>query len=132
MPSQQPIPPPALCRLCRRPLIAAAVKCPACGARQTWTDRARGIESRRHRRGWRIAAYVTLLAVVIAAAIVWLSVLRELKGPILSDGGVSSTAGRPSPADCAQLTSELTTRPTTDQRVSADLRDRIRQCFARR
>ena len=132
MPLPQQPSTPALCRLCRRPIVAAAVKCPACGARQSWNDRARGIESRRPRRGWRIAAYVTLLAVVIAAAIVWLSVLREIKGPILSDGGVSSTAGRPSSTECAQLTSELTTRPTTDQRVSAELRDRIRQCFDRR
>ena len=124
MPTPQPIPPPALCRLCRRPLVAAAVKCPSCGARQSWDDRARGIESRRPRRGWRIAAYVTILAVLIAAAIVWLSILREIKGPILSD--------RPSANECAQLAAELTNRPTADQRVSAELRDRIRQCFARR
>jgi type IV secretory pathway TrbF-like protein len=124
MPPPQPIPPPALCRLCRRPLVSSAVKCPSCGARQSWNDRARGIASRPPRRGWRIAAYVTIVAVLIVAAIVWLSILREIKGPILSD--------RPSANDCAQLVAELTNRPTTDQRVSAELRDRIRQCFARR
>ena len=130
-PPQQPST-PALCRLCRRPLIAAAVKCPACGARQSWTDRARGIESRRPRPGWRIADYVTLLAVVIATAIVWLAVLREIKGPILSDGGVTSSGGRASAAECAQLAADLMNRPTADQRISAELRDRIRQCFDRR
>ena len=129
---QQPIPPPALCRLCRRPLIAAAVKCPSCGARQSWSDRTRGVNSRRPRRGWRIAAYVTILAVLIAGAIVWLSVLREIKAPILSDDGVTSAGGRPSTSDCAQLAAELSNRPTTDQRVPAELRDRIRQCFDRR
>src|ERR1700674_5082705 len=124
MPPPQPIPPPALWRLCRRPLVAAAVQWPSCGARQSWNDRARGIESRPPRRGWRIAAYVTIVAVLIVAAIVWLSVLREIKGPILSD--------RPSANDCAQLVAGLTHRPPTDHRVSAELRDRIRQCFARK
>ena len=97
-----------------------------------WNDRARGIESHRPRRGWRSAAYVTILAVLIAGAIVWLSVLREIKAPILSDDGVSIRAGRPSSTECAQLAAELTNRSTTDQRVSAELRDRIRQCFDRR
>ena len=93
---------------------------------------ARAASNRAGLGGWRIAAYVTILTVVIAAAIVWLSILREIKGPILSDDGVSSTAGRPSSAECAQLAAELTNRATTDQRVSAELRDRIRQCFDRR
>ena len=97
-----------------------------------WNDRARGIESHRPRRGWRIAAYVTILAVLIAGAIVWLSVLREIKAPILSDDGVSIRAGRPSSTECAQLAAELTNRSTTDQQVSAEIRDRIRQCFDRR
>ena len=132
MPSPQQPSTPALCRLCRRPIVAAAVKCPACGARQSWNDRARGIESRRPRRGWRIAVYATILAVLIAGAIVWLSVLREIKAPILSDDGVTSAGGRPSTSDCAQLAAELSNRPTTDQRVPAELRDRIRQCFDRR
>jgi len=132
MPPPQPIPPPALCRLCRRPLVAAAVKCPSCGARQAWNDRARGIESRRPGRGWRIAAYVTILAVIVAAAIVWLSVLREIKGPISSDDGVTSAGGRPSANECAQLAAELINRPTSDQRLSAELRDRVRQCFSRK
>ena len=131
MPPPQP-PTPALCRLCRRPLVSATVKCPSCGARQTWNDRARGIESRRPRRGWRIAAYVTILAVIVAAAIVWLSVLREIKGPISSDDGVTSAEGRPSANECAQLASELINRPTSDQRISAELRDRIRRCFNRK
>jgi len=128
----QPIPPPALCRLCRRPLVSSAVKCPSCGARQSWNDRARGIDSRPARRGWRIAAYVTIVAVLIVAAIVWLSVLREIKSPILSDDGVTSAGGRPSANECAQLVAELTNRPASDQRVSAELRDRIRRCFDRR
>ena len=97
-----------------------------------WNDRARGIESRRPRRGWRIAAGVAILAVLIAGAIVWLSVLREIKAPILSDYGVTGAGGRPSAAECAQLAADLMNRPTADQRVSAELRDRIRQCFDRR
>lgn len=127
-----PIPPPALCRLCRRPLVASAVKCPSCGARQSWNDRARGIASRRPRRGWRIAAYVTTGAVLIVAAIVWLSILREIKGPVLSNDGTTSAGGRPSANECAQLVAELANRPTTDQRVSAELRARVLQCFNRR
>ena len=132
MPSPQQPSTPALCRLCRRPLIAAAVKCPSCGARQSWSDRTRGINSRRPQRGWRIAAYVTMLVVLIAAAIVWFSILRDIKRPILSGDGVTSPAGRPSATECAQLAAELSNRPTTDQRVSAELRDRIRRCFDRR
>ena len=127
-----PIPPPALCRLCRRPLVAAAVKCPSCGARQSWNDRALGVESRRPRRGWRIAAYVTIVAVLIVAAIVWFSVLREIKGPILSEDGARSTGSHPASAECAQLASELTRHLSDDRRVTADLRDRIRRCAGRR
>ena len=131
MPPPQPSP-PALCRLCRRPLVASAVKCPSCGARQSWTDRARSIESPPRRRVWRIAAGAAILALLIAGALVWFSVMREIKRPILSDGGVTSGVGRPASAECAQLAADLTNRSTADQRVSPELRDRIRRCFDRR
>ena len=128
---QQP-PPPALCRLCRGPLVASAAKCPSCGARQSWTDRARGIESPRRRGVWRIAAGAAFLAFLIVGVLVWLSVVREIKRPILSDDGVTSAAGRPAAAECAQLAADLTNRATTDERVPPELRDRIRRCFDRR
>jgi type IV secretory pathway TrbF-like protein len=131
MPPPQPST-PALCRLCRQPLVASAVKCPSCGARQSWTDRARGIESHPRRRAWRIAAGAAILAVLIVGTLVWLSVVREIKRPILSDDGVASGSGRPASAECAQLAADLTNRATTDERVSPELRDRIRQCFDRR
>ena len=79
-----------------------------------------------------MAAYVTIVAVLIAAAIVWLSVLREIKGPILPGDGVTSAGGRPSANECAQLAADLTNRAATDRRVPAELRDRIRQCLDRR
>jgi hypothetical protein len=123
VPSPPPIPTPALCRLCRRPLVAAAVTCPACGARQSLGDRAWGREPRPQWRGWRIAAGVILLVVLVAAAMVWLSVLREIKGPISS---------RPSSSECADLASELANRSAADQRLTSEMRDRIRQCFERR
>ncbi len=116
----QPIPTPALCRLCRRPIARAAATCPSCGARQSWSDRTQRIESRRLWRGWRIAVGATVLVIFVAAAIVWLSVLREIKGPISS---------RPSASECAELASELTSRSAADQQLSAEVRDRIRQCF---
>jgi type IV secretory pathway TrbF-like protein len=108
------------------------VKCPSCGARQAWDDHARGIEARRPRRGWRIAAYVAIAALLIAVAMVWLSVLREIKGPILSDDGVTGARGRPSSAECAQLAADLTKGAATDQRVPAEIRERVRRCFDRR
>ena len=117
------VPPPALCRLCRRPIVSSAARCPACGARQSLSDRAWGISSPRPRRGWWIGAGTALLILTVIGTIVWLSVLREIKGPITS---------RPSGTECAELLSELTNRPAPDQRVSAELRDRIRQCFDRR
>ena len=73
-----------------------------------------------------------MLVVLVAAAIVWFSVLRDIKRPILSGDGVTNPAGRPSATECTQLAAELSNRPTTDQRVSAELRDRIRRCFDRR
>jgi hypothetical protein len=63
------------------------------------------------------------LAGLVAAALVWLSVLREIKDPITS---------RPLPKECADLASDLASRSTADQRVTAELRDRLRQCFERR
>ena len=122
----------ALCRLCRRPLVSAAVKCPSCGARQSWSDRARGIEPPRGRRVWRITAGAAIVALLIVGALVWFSVMREIKRPILSDDGVVSGAGRPPAAECAQLAADLSGRAPTDQRVSPEIRDRIRQCFDRR
>ena len=129
--TRPPIPTPALCRLCRRPMASAAVKCPSCGARQSWGDRARGITSRRPRRAWRLALGVALLAVLVATAIVWISVLREIKAG-LSDDALTGSAGRPSTNECARLAGELTNRSATDRRVPRELGDRIRQCFERR
>jgi hypothetical protein len=120
--------PPALCRLCRRPLVLSAVKCPACGARQAWDDRTRGIAVAGRRRGWRGAGYVALGAIVIAAAVVWVVVLREVKAPVLSDGGVTNAA-RPTSAECAQLASELASRRKSDQPIAPDTGERLRQCF---
>jgi hypothetical protein len=104
------------------------MKCPACGARQSWSEPA----ARPRRRGWRIAACVVIVAVLIAGLFVWRSVLREIDAPISADDAVSGSRARPASAECAQLAAELTSRPKADERVPADLRDRIRQCFERR
>jgi cytochrome c-type biogenesis protein CcmH/NrfG len=129
---RQPIPTPALCRLCRRPIARAAVKCPYCGARLSWSDRARAGESRRSRRGWLIAACVAALIVLVAAAVLWLSVLREIKAPISAEDNLANPAGRLSATECADLIAGLTKPSATDQRLPAELRNRLRQCFDRR
>jgi hypothetical protein len=126
------IPTPVLCRLCRRPIPRAAVKCPYCRARLSWGDPARDGVSGRPRRGWQIAAYAMLLALLAVAAVVGLSVLRDVEAPISSVEGGSKPAGRPSTAECARLLSELANAPAPDQRVAPDVRDRLRQCFDRR
>jgi hypothetical protein len=123
-----PSEPPALCRLCRRPLVAGAVKCPSCGARQSWRERA----PQPRRRGWRIAAYLAVAAVLVAGLVVWRSVLHEIGAPISADEVVTGARARPSSAECAQLVAELTSRPKPEERIPADLRDRVRQCFERR
>ena len=102
--------------------MSSAVRCPSCGARQSLADRAWGIRSKRSPRPWLIAAGAVLFVLLVAGALVWLSVLREIKGPIMS---------RPSSNECADLFSQLTNRSAADQRLSADLRDRVRQCFDR-
>ena len=117
------VPPPALCRLCRRPVVSSAARCPSCGARQSLSDGAWGIRPKRPRRPWVIGAGAALLVLLVAGALVWLSVLREIKGPITS---------QPSGNECADLVSDLASRSAADQRLSAELRDRIRQCFERR
>jgi RNA polymerase subunit RPABC4/transcription elongation factor Spt4 len=124
-----PIGPPTLCRLCRRPIPRAAKTCPSCGARQSWSGRTRTIDARSRRRAWRIGLGAVLLVLLAVGAIVWLGVLREIKAGVSSK---DAPAGRPSAKECAELARELTNRPAGDQRVSSELRDRIRQCFERR
>ena len=51
-------------------------------------------QTRRARRVWRIAAGAVLLAFLIVGAVLWLSVLREVRAPITSADGAK--AGRPS------------------------------------
>ena len=123
--------PPALCRLCRRPIPRGAVKCPYCRARLSWSAPAR--EARRGWGGWRIAAGAMLLALLVVAAVLWLSVLREVKAPISSADDVSKPAGRPSAAECAELIAELVNKPSaSESRVLSEIRTRLRQCLERR
>jgi hypothetical protein len=103
--------------------VAGAATCPSCGARQSLTDRAWGWGPKRRWGGWRIAAGLAVVIVLVAATLVWLSVLREIKGPISS---------RPSGNECTELVSELVNRSPADQRLTAEMRDRVRQCFERR
>jgi len=126
----QPIGTPMLCRLCRRPIVRTAKTCPSCGARQSWSDRARGVDSRSRWRTWRIALGATLLAVLVAGALVWLGVLREIKAGVSSNDTLPR--GRPSADECAQLAGDLTKRAASDQPLTQDVRERIRQCFGRR
>ena len=128
----QPIGTPTLCRLCRRPIPRASKTCPSCGARQTWSGRARNTDARSRWRAWRIALGTLLLVAVVVGAIVWLGVLREIKAGVSSSDAPTSPANRPLAKECAELAGGLANRPGGDQRVAPELRDRIRQCFERR
>lgn len=121
---------PRLCRLCRRPIVRTAKTCPSCGARQSWSVRARGVDSRSRWPTWRIALGATLLAVLVAGAIIWLGVLREIKAGVSSSDTLPS--GRPSADECAQLAGDLSKRAASGQPLAPEVRARIRQCFDRR
>jgi hypothetical protein len=132
IPAMPPIGTPTLCRLCRRPIPRASKACPSCGARQSLSVGARGDDSQSRWRRWRIALGATLLVVLVAGAIIWLGVLREIKAGVSSNDALTSPPGRPSAKECAELAGELANRPAGDQRVTAELRARIRQCLERR
>jgi hypothetical protein len=125
-----PIGTPTLCRLCRRPIPRASKACPSCGARQSLSVGARGDDSQSRWRRWRIALGATLLVVLVAGAIIWLGVLREIKTGVSSNDTLPS--GRPSPDECAQLAGDLTKRAATNRPLTPEARARIRQCFERR
>ena len=114
--------PPALCRLCRRPIPRRAVKCPYCRARLSWSGPAP--EARRVWGGWRVAAGAMLLALLVVGAVMWLSVLREVKAPISSAG--------PSVAECAELMAELAKPSASESCVLSEIRTRLRRCLEKR
>ena len=127
MPLPQTVPTPVLCRLCRHPLTRGALKCPYCGARLSWTALARaghpvGMPLRR-----RVVAYATGLALLVVIAALWLWVLRDIKTP-LSAVESPSTSSRASTTECANLIKELKRSPD-NQRVTPELRDRLRLCL---
>jgi hypothetical protein len=79
---------------------------------------------------WRVVAYASGLALLVAIGALWFWVLRDVNAPMSSIEGVSTPA-RPSRAECADLIAELARSPGT-QHVTPDLRDRLRHCLDRR
>ena len=126
MPPPPTVPTPALCRLCRRPITRAAVKCPHCGARLSWSELARAGHPVRMPLRWRVTAYAGGLVLLVVIAALWLWISRELKTPMSSIES-PSTPDRPSTAECATLIHELKRTPAN--RRAPELRDRLRQCL---
>lgn len=131
MVSRPTIPAPALCRLCRRPITRATLKCPHCGARVSWDVLARDAHSVPRPLRLRVAAYAGGVAFLIVIGALWLWVLREIKTPLSATGESPSTSDRPSTTECASLINELKRAPA-NQRATAELRDRLRQCLPSR
>lgn len=123
---RQTIPTPTRCRLCRRPLSRAALKCPYCGARLSWSALVRDGHPVRMPLRLRVTAYAAGLALLIVIAALWFWVLREIKTPLSADEN-PSTPNRPSTAECASLINELKRTPAK-KRATPELRDRLRQC----
>jgi hypothetical protein len=75
-----------------------------------------------------MVAYAVGLVVVVGAVLLWLAVLRDVKAPAgTTDGPAAGT--RPSATECAELIAGLTQPSAADQRLPADVRARLRQCF---
>ena len=121
-------PTPALCRLCRRPIPRAATKCPYCRAQLLWNvERRRPGVRARWPRDLKRARFAAAIVAGIVLVVVWLWVLREVKAP-----EPTTTATRPSSADCASLIGVLTGGSGSEARMTPELRDKFRQCFQRR
>ena len=73
-----------------------------------------------------------LLALLVVGAVLWLSVLREVKAPISSADDVSKPAGRPSATECAELMAGLAKPSASEPRVLSEIRTRLRQCLEKR
>ena len=134
MPPLTPQPAPSLCRLCRRPIPRTVQKCPYCGARQVWRAggfRRAGARRRPRLRIAKLAAWAAGAAVVLVVVVLWLWLLREVKAPISSVESGAKPPGLPTRAECASLATQLTT-PSAGERLTAEARDRFRQCRERR
>lgn len=126
MPLPSTIPTPALCRLCRHPLTRAALKCPYCGARLSWTGLGRtghpvGMPLRR-----RVVTYASGLVLLGVIAALWFWVLRDIKTPLSAVEGPPAS-NRSSTTECATLINEL--KRTPDKRITPEIRDRLRLCL---
>ena len=126
-------PTPALCRLCRRPIPRAATKCPYCRAQLLWNvERRRPGGPARWTRDLKRAGFAAAIVGGIVLVVVWLWVLREVKAPVSSSTDPTTTATRPTSADCASLIGVLTGGSGSESRMTPELRDKFRQCFQRR
>jgi hypothetical protein len=121
---------PALCRLCRRPIPRATIKCPYCRARLVWVASAARPRLLARRAGrLKLTGLTAAVAAGVALLVIWGWVLWEVKAPG-SSTDTARTAPRPTSADCSSLSGVLTGGP--EARITPEIRDKFRQCFQRR
>jgi hypothetical protein len=131
---------PVLCRLCRRPIPRTATKCPYCRARLLWdppAPRAAPTEAAttfltRWAARLKLTGLAAAVVVGVVLLVIWAWVLRDVKAPV-SGTDAPRTDARPTSSECVSLLEGLLGPSSgSGQRVTPEIREKVRQCFQRR